>query len=306
MDRVGATRRHRRLHASVVFLLAAFEFAGGCGGSIDPSTSASDGGTQGLPGDGSALHDGTTMRDGSMDAGRDGTVSNDSGLGQGDGDATSFQDTAQEDADGGVDVGPDDGVDSAIPCNSGTCPSPSDVTGFQPMWIPPSGAHQGVCTAALIADFYSECLDLNGGQGCADFSPGDAAHQACASCLRSDYGAAVYGPLIYEPDGIVETNTAGCLALLQPSAQPCALALEAIDECEHAACDPVCNVSTDSNFDQWVACSSLANTCACSTYFAQSKCTEGVADDGGAGAQCLVGKTFENYYFTYAALFCGN
>jgi hypothetical protein len=210
--------------------------------------------------------------------------------------------------DGSADGGSDGNEgDTAVPCNGGQCPSPAAVTGFQPMWIPPTGAHQNLCTSTMITQFYEECVSTSGPGTCADFS-GDAgaANMACAACLESQYSDAEWGPLVYNADNIVETNLAGCIAILDPAAQACAQSVESVSECEHAACDPVCNAASDPNFDEWVTCSSAANTCSCAPSFQAAMCTKMLAVPSSPASPCLIGKDFEDFYYVVAPLFCGN
>jgi hypothetical protein len=199
----------------------------------------------------------------------------------------------------------DTGADVAIACDQGVCPSPADVSAFQPTWIPPTGAHQNACTPQLIDEFYTSCLSTNSSQLCAAFNTmADAAHQACGKCLTSQYADAQWGPIVYAKDD-VETNTAGCIALLDPSQIDCAKAIESLLECNHAACDDICSGASAPGFDQFVQCTAASNTCGCKTYFDASQCQKKVAQGGGPAAPCLVGQTFEDFYYATAAVFCG-
>jgi hypothetical protein len=197
------------------------------------------------------------------------------------------------------------GDDGPIACDLGVCPSPADVSTFQPTWIPPTGSHQNACTAQLLDDFYTGCLSTNGPQSCSDFGPGgDAAHQACGKCLQSQFTDSQWGPLVYARDD-VETNTAGCIALLDPSQTACAKAIESVAECEHAACDAICGAGGSGGFDQYVQCTAASNTCGCKSYFDASQCQKAIAAGGGPATPCLVGQTFEDFYYATAAVFCG-
>lgn len=202
-----------------------------------------------------------------------------------------------------------DGDDGGLPpCMGGSCPSPGDVSGFSPTWKPPTGAHQGKCSPALIDQFYQDCLSTNGGQTCTSFGSGsDPAHQACAACIMSQFGDAQWGPLVYSAN-LIDTNEAGCIALLDPSLLTCAQAVEADMECQHAACDPVCGGGSDSTFDQWVTCSAAANACGsvCASYFAAADCVKKIAASTSPAKPCLVGQTFADFYYATAGVFCGN
>ncbi len=193
-----------------------------------------------------------------------------------------------------------------VACSGGGCPSPADVSGFVPTWKPPTGAHQGACSAVLVAEYYQDCLADGGSAACSAFGPaGDAPHQACARCLVSGFGDAAWGPLV-ESAALVETNEAGCIALLEPSAIDCAKAVQALDQCEHAACDTTCHGGSAAEFDDWVQCSAAANACGCASELAASDCIHAVAADAGPAAGCLVGQTFQDFFEVTANAFCGD
>jgi hypothetical protein len=242
----------------------------GCGGALASSPSSGDGG-----------------QDATSDAGDDGTS-----------------------ADGAGDDGPMlDGIveiDGTPACDQGVCPSPASVAGFTPSWIPPTGAHQNLCTTAMLDAYYADCLDTDDTTmpgDCSAFGV-DPAEQACEACLTSSFTDPTWGPLVA---GVadVETNTSGCIALLDPGAIPCAQALQAADECEHAACDQVCAGGDPSGFDSWVTCSSASNSCGCAPYFAATDCVKALAGAQSPAAPCLVGQTFQDLYYSVAAVFCG-
>lgn len=173
---------------------------------------------------------------------------------------------------------------------------------LRPTWKPPTGAHQNACTTALIAEYYDACLSSMG--SCAAFLQGDAAHAACQACLTSYFGDSQWGPLVNGPDE-VETNTSGCIALLDPGAIDCAKAIQAQDQCQHAACDTVCSGSSASGFDSWVTCSAAANGCGCTSWFQAAQCVQSLSGAKSPAAPCLVGQTFQDLYYSVAAAFCG-
>jgi hypothetical protein len=244
----------------------------GCGGAVAPSSSSSssDGGSSGVDsaGDDGSLPDGASR-------GVDG-----------------------ESPDGSVELN-----EAGLPvCDQGVCPSPSSVAGFAPTWIPPTGAHQNKCTTAMLTEYYQQCLDPTGGQTCTFGT--DPASQACLTCLNSNFTDPVWGPLVAGV-GEVGTNTAGCIVLLDPGAMACAQAIEAQDECVHAACDAVCMAGDSSSFDSWVTCSAAANGCGCEPYFEAADCVKALAGAQSPAAPCLVGQTFEDLYYSVTAVFCG-
>jgi hypothetical protein len=210
------------------------------------------------------------------------------------------------DAAGGRGGPPQDDGAAPSSCSGGACPSPGDVSGFVPTWKPPTGAHQRLCTTALVDEYYQDCLAVSGAQSCAVFGPaGDPAHQACARCLTSGFDDATWAPVV-ESANVVETNGAGCIALLDPSALECAKSVQALDQCEHAACDPTCHTGSASTFDDWVQCSAAANACGCQSWFAASDCVKQIAAGAGPAAACLVGQTFQDFFEVTASAFCGD
>jgi hypothetical protein len=194
-------------------------------------------------------------------------------------------------------------IDGMPACDQGVCPSPASVAGFTPTWIPPTGGHQNVCTMAMLTAYYTDCLDENDAGDCAEFGA-DPAEMACLSCLTSNFTDPTWGPLVFG-EAEISTNTAGCIALLDPGAMPCALAVEAQDECIHAACDQVCQGGDDTGFDSWVTCSAAANSCGCASYFQAADCVQTLAGAQSPVAPCLVGQTFEDLYYSVSAVFCG-
>jgi hypothetical protein len=159
-----------------------------------------------------------------------------------------------------------------------------------------------VCTTALITQYYNECISS---AGPCSFQTGSAEMKACAQCLTSQFTDATWGPLVVTP-GLISTNNAGCLAILDPSQMACAQAIEAEMECVYAACDPVCgNTSSDPGFDGWVTCSAAANECGCQSWFAASNCGQALASASSPAAPCFIEQTFEDGYYTMATLFCG-
>lgn len=227
-----------------------------------------------------------------------------------DGSATASTDSGtrpvRADAGGGVALVTNDDGGVSVSCGGGACPSPGNVSSFTPTWRPPTGAHQGQCTPALIDEYYQNCLSAGGVQACDAFSLGaDQAHRACARCVSSNFGDPTLGPLVRSAN-VLESNGAGCIALLEPSAIDCAKSVQAMDQCEHAACDPVCGAANAMAFDEWDQCAAAANACGCSSWFAASDCVKEIAADGGPAAQCLVGQTFEDFFSVAASVFCGN
>ncbi|MGH7435732.1 MAG: hypothetical protein ACRENE_08660 [Polyangiaceae bacterium] len=251
----------------------ALAVAGGCGGSVVAGGSPDDG----SPGDAGGFYVVGVMASGA-DA-DDGASSED--LGSGD--------------------------DAGNPTCTGTrCPSPASVSGFVSTWKPPTGAHRGACSPDLIDQFYTECLSPSGDQACASFgTSADAAHAACAQCLKSSYGDSQWAALVYTP-WTIDTNGPGCIALTDPTWTACAQAMEADGECAHAACDTVCSGDGSASFDQWVTCSAAANSCGCAAEFAALDCQKQLLASHSPARACLLAQTFGDSYYAIAPVFCGD
>ncbi len=84
-----------------------------------------------------------------------------------------------------------------------------------------------------------------------------------------------------------------------------AKAVQAAAQCDHAACDPVCNGANATAFDDWIQFTTTANGCGCKSWYAASDCIKSIAADAGPAARCLVGQTFQDFFEVTAAVFCG-
>jgi hypothetical protein len=318
---------------SIVFAAGAYGCAtssnsdNGGGGDSGASQDASGDGHAGDASKDGATNDAATqdgsMQDGAqMDAGIDAPFtcmpvmvadagSADSGSDAASDAAADASDAAMEagddggDAEAGVDAGTDSGVDAGIctPPQPGVC-GPGDVSGFQPTWHPPTGAHQGACTTAQFPAYYTACLDPNATvTTCDAFTQANA---ACAACITTDDTAAQYGPLVNRTQiGVVSVNVAGCIALLEPCNLGCAQAYAANDECTETSCGPNCPVVDDISFQDYQACTQTADQCGCATRNASAQCVTQLTGSQHPAGQCLAGTTFQQFYDFVAPLFCG-
>jgi hypothetical protein len=214
------------------------------------------------------------------------------------------------------DAGSGDARDAADAAETSAPCAPGDVTSFTPSFHSPSGAHQAKCTFAQIDAFYTACLaDTATKATCAPFGlDGGVVDHACAACLVSKSSDPTLGPVVVYPlsaGSAVEIDFAGCVALVDPSATPCAKAYQAGVECEHAACDTACRGDDSASFDQYEGCRGAANVGECSAYTKAGQCVQalgdaGASDGGDATSRCLfAGTTFEELYRAIAPLFCG-
>jgi hypothetical protein len=207
------------------------------------------------------------------------------------------KDSGKKDTGGpGDDGGGDDG--------GGGCPTPADVSGFTPPAYKHAKQSAGACTSAFIDAFYNDCLAANATtQTCAVWGTGaDQAHKTCEACLVTASNAAQYGALV-EYKGLVSANVAGCMEIEQGK-PTCAMAYQANDLCQHAACDSVCAVTDNASFQLWQQCAQAAEAGGCKTLATGAACADAAAEAGPAAA-CFAGQTFQDLYTAVGNIFCG-
>jgi len=169
------------------------------------------------------------------------------------------------------------------------------------------------CDSILLSDYYSSCLGPSSSQESCNLAWGageDAAHATCQNCILTPASASVWGPLVdYTTGGdggaggTVGVNVAGCVEILDPSQLSCAMSAQLAEACQHSACDPVCPVSDATSFGDWQACIGAAAAGECAGYLQAAACI--TAEDAGPAAACVTGKSFQDEFFSIAAVFCG-
>ncbi len=197
-------------------------------------------------------------------------------------------------------------LDAAMPDAGGAAgPAacrPGDVGTYQPAYHPASAAWQGLCDPALISGFYDACLGSHATTAtCAAFRT-DPVAEHCAECILTRDDLSHYGPLI-DHGTFLSTNVAGCIELTDPSALPCATALQALGGCELQACQANCPVVDTTSLTVYDACADQADQGGCQMYAQLSSCVDAEGDSGLVG-NCLIA-TFADFYAAVVPLFCG-
>ena len=205
---------------------------------------------------------------------------------------------------------------------------PGGLTTFAPATYHSAlAAGQGACVAsgstdafAQYAQFYDACLGPNKTQ--VDCDSFNESSPTCASCLLTPSTAMAYGPLV-NFGGLILPNVAGCLELtgLHPSIEAgvdsqalgCAKSLQALEECELAACKANCPVPTGGTLDLYDACAREADQGGCQSYASVASCGDAYRESDAAGAgdgggtltpgTCFL--SFKDFYDAVAPLFCG-
>jgi hypothetical protein len=186
---------------------------------------------------------------------------------------------------------------------------PSDVLTFVQgpyrSAAPPSGACLDADGGQLWDAFYDACLfgpSKNNDQ-CTAFkqTPENA---ACAACILTPATANQLGPILSFGE-FVGGNVAGCIEITTPSDPICAKAVQALSDCETAACQANCPVTDEQSLMARVQCVKVADQLGCQSFFNMaSNCR---ADEADAGfADLCNDSTFKDFYDDVVPLFCGH
>jgi hypothetical protein len=192
------------------------------------------------------------------------------------------------------------GVDGASAC------TPADVSAYAPDPYAPADTPSAACLGAdgggLWDAYYDACLGPGKtSDGCSAFSA-TPANAACASCILTSYATSRLGPIIDYGD-FVGGNIAGCIQL-ESNDVPCAKAVQALTECEIAACQANCPVSDETSLTARESCGTDADHAGCQSFaMAATTCQAAEADAGTAGP-CGNG-SFKAFFDAVVPLFCG-
>jgi len=159
---------------------------------------------------------------------------------------------------------------------------------------------QDVCFGTMIQDYYDACFGAGkDASACAMFP---LSHPECAACILTADTAKRYGPLV-SSGGFVQVNFAACIEVSDPDGLPCAKALQAVSDCELAACKANCPVTDSTSLAAYDSCASVADSTGCAVYQSAASCF-GVELDGGLPAACSAA-SFKSFYDAIVPLFCG-
>jgi hypothetical protein len=161
-------------------------------------------------------------------------------------------------------------------------------------------------TPTLYETFYDLCLGPNKSKSACSVFEQAPASAACASCVLTPYTATRLGPIL-DYGGFVGGNVPGCIELTEPPPNniSCARNLQALSDCELAACEANCPVSDSASLAAREQCATTADQTGCASYYssdASSSCLT-VALDGGGASICM-DATFKDFYDAVVPLFC--
>jgi hypothetical protein len=183
--------------------------------------------------------------------------------------------------------------------------SPSDVSTYVPGAYAPAVTPSEVCLGAdgagLWDAYYDACLGTAKSRASCDAFT--AANPGCAACILTSYSSSRLGPIIDYGD-FVGGNVAGCIEVETPGDLPCAKAVQALTDCEIAACQANCPVSDAASLMTRESCGNDADDAGCKMLAAAAdSCRLGEAD-AGRDTVCMMSE-FRTFFDQVVPLFCG-
>jgi hypothetical protein len=194
--------------------------------------------------------------------------------------------------------------------DGGVC-APRAVTGFAPVWTPPTALHQNQCSSEQIETLVDCVYDRPGhDQAACDAFFAAPANASCVACGYTKTTAAALGPILSN-DTSVQVNYAGCVARLEGdiTANGCGAKLQASQLCLDEACVAACPVPDNDDgtaFAAFLKCNDDAAKTVCKTFFDPTTCATPLTTDGGVASACLPNtQDFGERAADYVTLFCG-
>jgi hypothetical protein len=191
--------------------------------------------------------------------------------------------------------------------DAGSSCHPSAVLTYVPTTYraaqPRSTACLGADGGSTIEDFFDACLGPNKPKdACSDYNavPSNA---ACAACVLTPYDADSLGPILNYGE-FVGGNVAGCIERTAPADTSCARAVQALTDCEVAACQANCPVTDATSLAAREACASAADANGCSPYLAVAAACRSSEADAGLAVPCT-NVAFKDFYDAVVPYFCG-
>jgi hypothetical protein len=181
------------------------------------------------------------------------------------------------------------------------CPMPADVS----RWAPPEYRHAKhqptACTAQEIVAMDTACLASGSSKSaCTAYMTANA---TCYACLVSQATDATWGP-VYLENNIYQANIGGCIELTDPTNTSCAQAQETAAQCEHAACDTQCPVSSSASFSAYQQCTAAADQEGCTQFITAATTCLGAEDAAASVCNPPASTTFDAFFLAIAPLFC--
>ena len=150
----------------------------------------------------------------------------------------------------------------------------------------------------------TRCLGPNKSADACTSYKASATNAACAACVLTPYSADRLGPIL-DYGEFVGGNVAGCIELSVPGdPSSCANAVQALTDCEVAACQANCPVSDTTSLAAREQCSTDADATGCRLFFEAASACRAAETDAGVASACMNG-AFQDFYDAVVPLFCG-
>jgi hypothetical protein len=194
----------------------------------------------------------------------------------------------------------DAGADASHAC------VPGSLAGFEPAYMTPVGPYANACTVAQLTDAVDACFGPSSSASACNDWVDASANLGCLNCWSGPETNLIWTPILYAVHGgqEVEIDTGGCIALADPSELACAKSVEAIQQCELAACLPSCIIPSDDDLTAITKCTSEANMGECLKYAEAAAACESALGAGPA-AFCLDAFMSAADLIDFFALSCG-
>jgi hypothetical protein len=193
------------------------------------------------------------------------------------------------------------GADAASSCHA------SDVSTYVPATyqsaVAPSAACLGADGGETWDAFFEACLGPDKSKASCDAFTATPSNAACAACVLTSYMSDRLGPIIDYGD-FVGGNVAGCIELTTPADLSCAEEVQALTNCEIAACEANCPVSDEASLAARESCSSNVDALGCYSFNQSASSCRAVEADAGVAGPCM-DAAFNDFYEAVVPLFCG-
>jgi hypothetical protein len=181
--------------------------------------------------------------------------------------------------------------------------APGDVQTFLPGPYVPASKQEGACAPELLGPLYDDCFGPQKTvSACLTFQK-NPSYSACYACVVTPSTASSYGPIIDYDQEFLTPNVAGCIELAAHGTLTCAMPVQALGECELAACEANCPVSDASSFLALEACTAQAEAAGCQAYSEAVSCFTTELDAGPLSV--CDASDFQAFFEQVVPLFCG-
>jgi hypothetical protein len=198
------------------------------------------------------------------------------------------------------DAGGGGASDSAVQCQ------PGEVSSFAPEWRPPAGVLAGACSAAQLDMAADACFGAKATVEACDAWRASGSADGCLACLLSPAASRVWAPIITTLGNVELFNVGGCIVLADPTQLGCAQAVQAVFECDMAACFSLCALpdsgqpfATQEALD---GCFKAAESSGCTAY---AKSAAACVGDAGTASFCYRATQDDGALVQLLGLACG-